>query len=297
MNKFRCCVLLIFLMAFLLSGCISMREEAKMVSSKQGSVEENFKDNSRSEENELSGRAEAGESVSVVSKSTGKVAEVLANIGSEVKKGQVLLHLDSRELAANVDAAKANLEKANVAYKKYALENEKRARELKLEGAMSISDYDNNYASVLEMSESAVNLAQANLDKAQIVYNDSTVIAPMDGTVTEANVEIGELISAQTQAFKIVNLDQIKIEILVNEKKINSLKIGQNYKIELSAIPEKIFNGKITDISDAINTASKAYPVRITVENPEHLIKDGMFARVYLSSTDGDEMKSLGGEE
>lgn len=294
MKKFRNCILFLFLIIVLLSGCASFREEAKTVNSdpKDGAVQ----DSNAVKEGELSGKAEAGESVIVTSKSTGKAAEILVDVGSEVKQGQVLLCLDSRDLAASVDVAKANLENANIAYK-YALENEQRAGQLNQEGAMSNADYDNNYASVLERAESAVDLAQANLDKAQIAYNDSTIIAPMDGTVTKANVKVGELVSPQTQAFTIVNLNEVKIDLFVNEKKINSLKVGQSYKVDLAAIPEQTFSGVVTDISEAKDTTSKAYPVRITVENPNHLIKDGMFARVYLSSADSDKISRPGGEE
>ncbi|WP_312651873.1 efflux RND transporter periplasmic adaptor subunit [Aminipila sp.] len=296
MKKFRSYILFLFVMIFLLSGCASFREEAKTVSSEQKDGNQVVQDSNTVEEGELSGKAEAGESVIVMSKSTGKAAEILVDVGSEVKKGQVLLHLDSRDLAASVEVAKANLQNANIAYK-YALENEQRARQLNQEGAMSNADYDNGYASVLERAESTVALAQANLDKAQIAYDDSIVTAPMDGTVTKANVKAGELVNPQTQVFTIVNLNQIKIDLFVNEKKINSLKVGQSYKVNLAAIPDQTFSGIIADISQAKDTASKAYPVRITVENPNHVIKDGMFAQVYLSSTDDGKISRPGGDE
>lgn len=294
MNRFKSCILLLFIMIYLLSGCASFRQEAKIVGSEQANSDEIVQDK-ESEKDELSGRAEAGESVTVMSKSTGKVTEVLADVGSEVKKGQVLFCLDSRDLAASIDVAKANLENANIAYK-YALENQQRAKQLNSEGAMSNAEYDNTYASVLERAQSAVNLAQANLEKAQIAYDDSTIVAPMDGTVTEVNVEVGELVSPQIKTLTIVNLNEIKVNILVNEKKINSLKVGESFSVAFSAIPDQTFSGKITDISEARDSASKAYPVRVIVDNPNHLIKDGMFARIYLSSMDGNDIKKPGGE-
>lgn len=295
MNRFKSSILLLFIMIYLLSGCASFRQEAKIVGSEQANSDEIAQDK-EPEKDELSGRAEAGESVTVMSKSTGKVTEVLADVGSEVKKGQVLLCLDSRDLAASIDVAKANLENANIAYK-YALENQQRAKQLNLEGAMSNAEYDNTYASVLERAQSAVNLAQANLEKAQIAYDDSTIVAPMDGTITEVNVEVGELVSPQIKTLTIVNLNEIKVNILVNEKKINSLKVGESFSVAFTAIPDQIFSGKITDISEARDSASKAYPVRVIVDNPNHLIKDGMFARMYLSSIDGNEIKKPGGEK
>lgn len=289
MNKMKRYALLLFLVLFLLTGCVSARQEAKIIDSGQKNEGQILNEDAK---RELTGRAEAGESVIVMSKATGKAETVLVDVGSEVKQGQTLLQLDSRELQAGIDAARATVDNANVSYK-YALDNEQRARKLKDEGAMSIADYDNGYASVLERAESAVNLAQASLEKAQLAYNDCTITAPLEGTITECNVEAGELVSPQVKAFTIVNLNQIKIELLVNEKKINSLKTGQKCEVTLAALPGQAFSGSITDISDAMNAASKAYPVQITVENPNHLIKDGMFAKVNLSANH----KTTGGEE
>jgi len=274
MNKFRRSILLVCLLLFS-SGCIPQQEEAKIVSSEKDVSVATVQDST------VSGRAEAGQTVKVVSKLSGKAAEVSVEMGSAVKKGQVLLRLDARDLEASVNAARASLENAQIAYK-YALTNQQRVEQIMTSGAMSIADYENNYVSVLERSETAVSLAQANLDKAVITYEDSNVLAPINGTVTVANVKAGELVSSQIPVATIINLDEVQIYVLVNEKKINSLKLGQSFKVDLPAIPDKSFSGKITNISGGMDTASKAYPVKITVKNPGHLIKDGMFARVYL---------------
>lgn len=293
MKKYKVCIVLIIIFTFLLSGCTLFRQEAKIVDDKQESA--SAQQGGADEKGAWSGRAEAGDSVNVVSKTTGKVAEVSVDVGTEVKKGQVLLRLDAGDLAASVESAQASLDTANVAYK-YALENQKRAVALQAQGAMSLADYQNNYESVLEKAKSTVDLAQANLDKAQIAYQDSIIVSPIDGTVTKSNMEVGELVNPQTTAFTIVNLDQIKIQILVNENTVNSLKVGQNYKVSLTAIPDQVFSGTVSDISEAMDTASKAYPIRITVDNPQHLVKDGMFAKVYLSETK-DVVQKAGEEQ
>ena len=275
MHRFRSSLLFLCLLLLFLSGCSPQQEEARPISSEKTVKTTLVRASS------VSGRAEAGQTVKVVSKLSGKAAEVYVDMGSEVKKGQVLLRLDARDLEASVNAARASLENAQIAYK-YALTNQQRVEPLKTSGAMSIADYENNYVSVLERADTAVNLAQANLDKAVITYDDSTVLAPINGMVTVSNVKTGELVSSQIPVVTIINLNEMQIKLFVNEKKINSLQLGQSYKVELPAIPGKSFSGKITSISGAMDTASKAYPVKITVENPEHLIKDGMFAKVYL---------------
>jgi len=258
-----------------LSGCGS-RPEAKLTSSAPAKAAV-----TAITEPTVSGRAEAAQSVKVVSKQAGKVAEVYVDMGSAVKQGQLILQLDARDLQASVDSARASLDSAKITYK-YALANQQRAAKLKNSGALSQADYDNNYQGVLERAEAAVNLAQATLDKAVISYEDSMVKAPISGTVTVLNVKSGEYISPQNPAVTIINLDEVQIKLYVNENKINDLKTGQTYKVSVPAIPGQTFQGKITNISGAADTASKAYPVKLTIQNPRHLIKDGMYSCVSL---------------
>lgn len=274
MSKFKICVLLFCLSAFLLSGC-AMREEAKAVSAGEKT------DSAAADENAFSGRAEASETVKVVSKQSGRVSEVLVDIGSEVEKGAILFRLDSRDLSANIDVARASLDTAQIAYET-ALDNQKRAQMLEENGAIGYAEYENNYLNTLERSEAAVNLAKANLDKAQIAYDDSIVSAPIRGTVTEVNIKTGEMASAQAASVVLVNLDEVTIKLYVNEKKINALEVGQSYKVEFSAIPDTSFEGRISSISDSMDDSSKGYLVNVTVPNPSHVIKDGMFAKVNL---------------
>ena len=274
MRKSEIRFIVIWLFVFLLTGC-GVSKEAETVSS-EGST-----GSAISQENSQSGRVEAGETVKVVSKQTGKASEVYVEIGSEVEKGQPLLQLDARDLAAAVDGAGANLKNARIAYET-AWDNEERARVLKDNGAIGVADYENNYLNVMERAKAAVDLAQATLDKAEIAYEDSTVTAPISGIISEVNVKAGELVSAQSTSVVIINLDEMEVKIYVDEQKINSLAVGQRYKVEIAAIPDRSFEGEITGISGAMDTSSKGYLVNIAVENPEHLIKDGMFAKVNL---------------
>lgn len=267
---------LIWLLCLLLviSGCGS-RPEAKLAPSQPGAKP------AAASNSAMNGRAEAAQNVKAVSKLAGKVAAVTVDIGSEVKRGQVLFQLDARDLKASVDAARASLETAQIAYK-YALTNQQRAQSLQASGAMSQADYDNNYVSALERSKAAVDLAQANLDKAQVSYTDCTITAPISGTVTTVNVKAGEYVSPQNTAVSIINLDQVQIKLFVDENRVNRLRPKQLCTVNVPAIPGQSFQGEITNISGAEDAVAKAYPVKVTVKNPLHIIKDGMFASVQL---------------
>ena len=274
MSKFKISILLFCLSAVILSGC-AMREEAKAVSGSQNA------DSGTVQEGSFSGRAEASETVNVVSKQSGKVTAINVDIGSDVAEGAILFQLDARDLSANIDVARASLDSAKIAYET-ALDNQKRAETLQINGAIGYAEYENNYLNVLKRSEAAVALAQANLEKAQIAYDDSIVSAPISGTITEVNIKVGEMASSQSPCVVLSNLDEVKIQLYVSEMKINSLEVGQSYQVEFSAITDKSFAGKISSVSAAMDESSKGYLVNVTVRNPDHLIKDGMFAKVNL---------------
>lgn len=275
MQRIKYQVLMLLLLMLFVGGCNPQQQKAGLVTNNK-SVQA-----VQNQPNTVTGRAEAGEKVKVVSKLAGKAAEVMVDMGSEVKQGQVLLRLDANDLDASVNACQATLDNAQIVLK-YAEINQQRAEKLRENQALSEADYENNSASVTEKSEANVRLAQANLDKAVITCKDSIVLSPISGTVTACNVNAGELVNTQTPVVTIINLNKIEIMIYVNERQINTMQLGQTYKVEIPAIPGQTFNGKVTNISGAMDTTAKAFPVKITVENPKHLIKDGMFAKVYL---------------
>ncbi len=275
MSKQKKAGLILCLWVVFFTGCGAQREEAQTVSTS------NSTEAAISQENRQSGKAEASDTVKVVSKLSGKASAVNVDVGSEVTSGQTLLQLDARDLAAAVDVARANLDSSQITYQT-AKDNEERAKMLLENGAIGSVDYKNNYKAVLERAKASVDLAQANLDKAEIAYSDCTVTAPISGVVTEVNVKTGELVSAQSPCVVIVNLDEVKVKLYINERIINSLMVGQSCKVELPAIQDQSFEGTIISISDKMNDSSKGYPVNITVKNPEHLIKDGMHVEVNL---------------
>ncbi len=174
MSKLKLNVLILCLLVVLLTGCGAQREEAQIASSS------NSTEAAGSQENNQSGKAEASDTVKVVSKLSGKVSVVNVDIGSEVTAGQPLLQLDARDLAAAVDVAKANLDTSQIAYRT-AQDNEQRAKMLWDNGVIGSADYENNYKAVLERAKASVDLAQANLERAEIAYSDSTVTAPISG--------------------------------------------------------------------------------------------------------------------
>lgn len=229
----------------------------------------------------ISGKIEAVNAANVVSKMTGKVAQVNVDIGSEVGRGQVVVSLESADFEAGVEAAQAALDTAQINLD-LAAQNLERARVLMESGAMSQADFHNNYQGPYLKAEAAVKSCEAALKKAEIAYDDCFIRAPFDGVVSARNANPGEMASVQAVLVSLVNLDQVVIKGTVNERQINHLELGQEVEVNVSAAGAKAMIGRICNISPAAESSTKAYPIKIKVENPEHLLKPGMFAEVRL---------------
>uniref|UniRef100_A0A7C2E1P0 Efflux RND transporter periplasmic adaptor subunit n=1 Tax=Ammonifex degensii TaxID=42838 RepID=A0A7C2E1P0_9THEO len=127
--------------------------------------------------------------------------------------------------------------------------------------------------------------AQAALSAARTNQANTVVTAPISGMVASRNVDPGELASPQAPALAIVALDPVLVEIGAAEGQISRLKVGQEVEVFISAARTTPFRGKVKSISPAPDPRSKAYTVKVTVPNPAHLIKPGMFAEVALGAS------------
>lgn len=229
----------------------------------------------------FSGKIEAVQSANLVSKVAGKVSVVHVDMGSFVKTGQLLVTLDAQDKAAEVEEAEAQLDSANVEYE-LAAKSYQRGKELLAAQAISQADYDNLYEGPFKKAEVKVRSAQAVLRKKQIAHEDMYIKAPFAGVVTAKNINPGEMAGTQNPVLTLVNLDQVVIKGSVNEEHINQLNTGQQVQVKVSAVSGKPLTGKIYNISLAADSQSKAFPVKIQMDNPDHLLKPGMFAEVII---------------
>jgi cobalt-zinc-cadmium efflux system membrane fusion protein len=210
------------------------------------------------------------------------------------------------QAALGVERAKAALEQAQESYR-LAEANYERGKMLLEQEAISQADFETRFeqpyitaAGALKTAEAAYrqavdqkeNLAPAQLAQAQAALSaartnqaNTVVTAPISGMVASRNVDPGELASPQAPALTIVALDPVLVEIGATEEQISGLKVGQEVKVLIRAVRAAPFSGKIKSISPAPDLRSKAYTVRVTVANPAHQIKPGMFAEVALRTS------------
>jgi cobalt-zinc-cadmium efflux system membrane fusion protein len=127
---------------------------------------------------------------------------------------------------------------------------------------------------------------EAQLKKAQADYDNTIISAPISGVVTARYVNPGELASPTQTAIALVNLDTVVVQANVNEDQVNKMSVGQELKVKVGSVQNEPFTATVTNIALAANPSSKAYPVKIQIENPRHILKPGMFAEVFLNIND-----------
>ena len=224
--------------------------------------------------------------VPVISLASGKVVDIKARLDDYVKKGQLLLRVQSPDITNAYDAylkAVADEQMTNKAYI--------RAQDLFAHGAIS--------QQMLEQAEDAEKDNQADLaaaeEQLQNLGVDKSnphsivpVYAPISGVIVAQNVTIasaqGITYAGNATAFTIADLSEVWIVCDVYENDIPKLQLGQEAKIKLNAYPGRVLTGHISDIGPVLDPSIRTAKVRIQVPNPGLMMKLGMFATATFES-------------
>lgn len=240
-----------------------------------------------------SGRIQPVVEVDVSADVAGRVIQMAVKEGDWVKKGQFLAQLDATRYKADVDRAEqvlassiaslslAELEKNQ----QYELFQKKLVSELIYQGALV------RY----QQSLSAKKQAEAALEQSRDNYNKTMMFAPMSGTVTRVNKEVGEM--ALGSAFSrdiimtIADLNEMEVLVDVNENDVVDVSLGDTTEIEIDAIQDTLFYGIVTEIAhSAQNTGGGSldqvtnFKVQIRLLDPPKEIRPGMSAAVDIRS-------------
>lgn len=119
-------------------------------------------------------------------------------------------------------------------------------------------------------------------DEVGLKFEKAPVESALEGVIGRVYVDIGQNVSPQTPIALVLSMDRVKVNLEVPEKYIRDLKVGLKAKIKVDAYPDREFFGKISKISPVVDLITRTIPIEITVDNSEHLLKAGMFAKVEL---------------
>ena len=215
--------------------------------------------------------------VPVISLATGRVVEIKARLGDTVKKGQVLLRVQS----ADISAAFSDYQKA-VADEQLVRTQLERARLLYDKGAISLNDLqvaqDAEAKAQVDVKTSAEKLrvlGNANLDQPSGVLD---IHAPIAGVITDQQVTNAGGVAGLSapNPFTISDMTYVWILCDVYENDLASVRVGEKADVRLNAYPDKIFTGTISNVGPILDPNLRTAKVRIEVRNPG-IMRPGMF--------------------
>ena len=194
----------------------------------------------------------------------GTVAEVKFENGAVAKKGDVLVRLDASSEEGQLRTAVADLELAR--------NDLERTRDLAARRVISKAELD-AAESKFKQKEGAVGNMRAMVGKKE-------VRAPFDGQLGIRQVNIGQMINAGQQVVALTALDPVYVDFALPQQELSKLSAGFEVGVHTDAVPGREFKGKLTAINSMVDTVTRNVTLQATLENPDHTLRPGMFAKI-----------------
>lgn len=206
------------------------------------------------------------ESVMLRPEIAGRLQEINFQEGQEVKRGDLLFRLDDDVARAEWQQARANLALAESKFK--------RSEQLQKQGFISQQARDE--------ADNALRVERANVALAQARLNKTEIRAPFDGQLGLRNVSVGDVVSAGQDLVTLQAIQRLKVDFRLPETFLPQVRVGQTLQIGIDALPDQRWSGEVTAISPLVDVSGRAVLLRARLENPDGVLRPGMFARVNL---------------
>jgi RND family efflux transporter MFP subunit len=244
----------------------------------------------------LPGNIQAYTLAPIYARTTGYVKAWYHDIGSRVRKGDLLAVIETPELDQQLAQAKADLTTAQ-SNEALAQVTANRYKGLLQQNAVSQQDTDNAIAQ-LQSRSAEVTSAQANVRRLEELVSFEKVVAPFSGVVTARNLDVGQLVSSggstttpgagiisnSKPMFEISAVDKLRVYVSVPQVYAPDAKPGVVATLSLPQFPGKSFNGKLVRTSDAVDPATRTLLAEIEVENSSGELLPGSYTQVHLNA-------------
>ena len=223
----------------------------------------------------LPGTFQAFKETTIYPRSNGYVKSWKADIGDNVKEGQLLAEIETPEVDQQLAQAKASYEIAKVTADRW--------RDLVGKKVVSKQEYDQN--------EKAYEGAKANYEQLQKLQGFKEIVAPFGGTISARNIDVGTLVTAGTgnagtPLFRIVQSDPLRVYVYAPQENAPSIHEGLKAKILVQEFPGQNFDGSVTRTAGALDPQSRTMQVEVQVPNHEGRLYAGMYGQVKFLLAD-----------
>jgi RND family efflux transporter MFP subunit len=219
------------------------------------------------------------------------VKTVLFRAGEAVRVGDVLLTLDDKKLRFQRDGARATVEEARANFEQASSTHE-RNRSIYTTGVIS----EQNFL----QSESRLKSSKANLSRAMSAYDiateelaDAEVKSPVNGVVTQRDIEPGKNVTPADKLGVIRVMDALRVETFVSQKDINHVHVGMIAAVTSPGVPGQIFSGRVDQVASSAEAATGNFEIGVVVDDGGGLLRDGMSAMVEFTGAPQQDILAI----
>ncbi|HUL33018.1 MAG TPA: efflux RND transporter periplasmic adaptor subunit [Candidatus Eisenbacteria bacterium] len=221
----------------------------------------------------------------IYARTNGYLKKWYYDIGSSVKKGELLADIDTPEVDQQLRQARADLDTSNANVQLSQITAARYSELLKTDG-VSKQEVDNAVGD-LAAKRAMVESAEANVRRLEDLESFKRIYAPFNGVITQRNIDIGTLINAgnggtSQQLFYLAQTDPIRVYVNVPEAYAPSIHPGIGAYLELTQYPGQKFHGKVVRSANAINLSTRTLVTEVDVPNATGQLLPGGYAQVHL---------------
>jgi membrane fusion protein (multidrug efflux system) len=210
--------------------------------------------------------------VGVNSQTAGALTAVHVEEGSRVTAGMVLAELDSRELTAQLRAARANLTLARA--------TAERSEQLRQSQVVTAAEYERDQATLAA--------AEASVAQLETRVGFATIRSPIDGVVTQRFAQAGDIVGGSARLFTVADLNTLVTQLPVSELEVPLLREGASVSVRVDALGRDV-PGRIRRIFPAVDSVSRLVPVEVAISGAQQSgLRPGYSVRVTLKLDERD---------
>jgi membrane fusion protein (multidrug efflux system) len=195
----------------------------------------------------------------------GVVSEIAFESGQQIKKGEVLVQLDSRQEEAQLQSANARLDLAKT--------DLKRKEELVQKKAIAPAEFDT--------AQSELRQAEAAVEEAKAVIARKRIVAPFDGVLGIRDADMGQYLNAGAAIVQLESLDPIYVDFSIPQHALVDVRPGSKLRLRAGGAESSI-EAVVTAVDARVDAATRNIRVQGTARNPDHTLRPGMFADVEV---------------
>ncbi|MGD0282106.1 MAG: efflux RND transporter periplasmic adaptor subunit [Dissulfurispiraceae bacterium] len=219
---------------------------------------------------------------------SGRVVFVGPREGDYVKRGQILASIDPTDYQLTLAAAKAQTDMAGVEFKR-AEDEHRRMKMLYDSNSLAPNDYQ-KFKARFESAEQQYGQSVASEKLSRKHLSDATLCSTVSGFISKRSIEPGDTAAQGHPVFEIVQMDPLEVNVGVPETDVHLVRIGQEAEINIPALPGKQFQGTVRVLNVSADPNTRTYMTRISVPNPEHMLRVGMVAEATIR---GDKVVTM----